>query len=238
VRIRELVERLQVEDLVLAGVVLLGPVLTSASGSFGAGVLSSERDPVGGLFALLAAIGAMAAVATRVPGESRVDASTDRYWIIGPFLGAIGLTAGNALERLGIEGGDVVTGPAFLVALLAMIFADRLPVVERPIRRLLVAPFVVLSGAVFGHLTADVTSALAGVTDLPALLVHPQALGLIVTIVSISLAVSWIFYAMLVFAPRELSDPGTPTRWWAFRFGVFWASVLVSLAIGGAPVVL
>jgi hypothetical protein len=213
-------------------------VAGSSSGAIANALLDREPDPLLGAFALLAAIGAMVALATRVPGESRSLEPESRYWIIGPFVGAVGLTAGSSLELLGIEGGDIVTGPALIVAVLSVVFAARLPIVERPVRRLLMAPFVLLSGAVFQGLAAELMGALTGVVDLPAVLAHPDAIQLLLLIITVSLAVSWIFYAMLVFAPRELADPGAPTRWWALRFGLFWASVIVGLMLGGsAPIV-
>jgi hypothetical protein len=232
--------RIQAEDVALALVVLLGPLLAGGStGAIADALLGRQRDPLLGAFALIAAIGAMVALATRVPGESRSLEAEGRYWIIGPFVGAVGLTAGSSLELMGIEGGDILTGPALIVAVLSVIFADRLPVVERPVRRLLMAPFVLLSGAVFQGLAAELMAALTGVVDLPAVLAHPDAIQLIVLIVGVSLAVSWIFYAMLVFAPRELADPGAPTRWWALRFGLFWVSVIVGLMLGGgAPIII
>jgi hypothetical protein len=233
-----LISRIQVEDLALVGVVLLGALLgEGATASVAQSILERERDPLLGAVSLIAAVGAMVAMATRVPGESRVDRSERRYWIVGPFIGAVGFTCGSALELLGIESGDVVTGPALLVAILSLVFADRLPVVERPVRRLLVAPFVLLSGAVFQGLTAELMTGLAGVVDLPTLLASPDGLQLVALVVGVSLAVSWIFYSMLVFAPRELADPGAPTAWWAVRFGVFWVSVVAGLVLGSTPVI-
>jgi hypothetical protein len=234
-----LTSRVQVEDFALVGVVLLGALLGGgADRSIARSILDREQDPLLGAISLIAALGAIVAMATRVPGESRVDRSERRYWIVGPFIGAVGFTSGSALEQLGIAGGDVVTGPALLFTILSVVFADRLPVVERPVRRLLTAPFVLLSGAVFQGLTAELMTGLAGVVDLPTILAAPDAVQLVALVVGISLAVSWIFYSMLVFAPRELADPGAPTAWWVLRFGVFWVSVVASLVLGSAPLIL
>jgi len=236
--------RIQLEDVALALLLLVGPLL-SGRGSAGAdptglgiGFLSRETDPLLGIFALVAAIGAIAALATRVPGESRVVDEGGRAWIIGPLVGAIGLTTGNALELIGLEGGDIFTGPAMVVAVLSFVFASRLPVVQRPVRRLLVAPFLLLSGAVFQGLVAEFTSSFDGSVDLPALLAEANAIPLIATVAAIVLAVSWIFYAMLIFAPRELADPGAPTRSWTVRYLVFLVSLVVALLLGGTTPVL
>ncbi len=240
---RKLLARIQLEDVALALLLLLGPLLSGDGDGadpnrLGSGFLRRETDPALGLFALVAAIGAIAALATRVPGESRVVDEGGRAWIIGPLVGAIGLTTGNALELMGLEGGDIVTGPAMVAAVLSFVFASRLPVVQRPVRRLLVAPFLLLSGAVFQGLVAEFTASVDGLVDLPALLAEANAISLLVTVAAIILAVSWIFYAMLIFAPRELADPGAPTRSWAVRYLVFLVSLVVALLLGGSTPVL
>lgn len=236
--LRSAFAQIQLEDLALALLLLLGPLLGGAGGGLSLGSLRGEPDPLLGIFALVAALGAIVALATRVPGESRLVDTEGRAWFIGPFVGAIGFTAGNALELLGLEGGDIVTGPAMIVAVGSFVFASRLPVVERPVRRLLVAPFLLLSGAVFQGLVAEFTGSTAGFVDLTALLAGPDAIPLLATIAVIVLAVSWIFYAMLIFAPRELADPGAPTRSWVLRYLIFVGSLVAALLLGGTtPVV-
>jgi hypothetical protein len=227
----------------LAALLLLAPLVgggfgSGDSGGASLGSLRGVADPLLGSFALVAAIGAIVALATRVPGESRILDADGRAWIIGPLVGAIGLTAGSALELLGIDGGDIVTGPAMIVAVGSFVFASRLPVVQRPIRRLLVAPFVLLSGAVFQGLVTDFTGSVTGFVDLPALLADSNVISLMATVVVIILAVSWIFYSMLIFAPRELADPGAPTRDWAARYLVFLVSLVLALLLGGNSPVL
>lgn len=82
--------RIQLEDVALALLLLLGPPLSrgEASGDGAVGLLVRAPDPLVGLFALVAALGAILALATRVPGESRLVDSGGRAWIIGPFIGA------------------------------------------------------------------------------------------------------------------------------------------------------
>ncbi len=125
-----------------------------------------------------------------------------------------------------------------VVAVLSFVFASRLPVVQRHVRRLLVAPFLLLSGAVFQGLVAEFTSSVDGFVHLPALLANPNAILLLITVAAIILAVSWIFYSMLIFAPRELADPGAPTRSWAVRYLVFLVCLVVALLLGGSTPVL
>jgi hypothetical protein len=71
---RRLTSGIQLEDLALVAVVLLGPLLAGeATGSIADDLLGGGRDPVLGVVAVVAAVGAMAALATRVPSESRID---------------------------------------------------------------------------------------------------------------------------------------------------------------------
>lgn len=138
---------LQPEDALIALVVLVVSALP-AEGDVANLIPGRGPSVVGGLIALLAVIGAMVAMATRVPRQTALEVPDSRLWLIGPLIGAIGLTAGDALSRMGVRGGGILTVPALFVAILAAVFADRLPVVAAPIRRLLVMPFVLLSNRV------------------------------------------------------------------------------------------
>ena len=66
---------LQPEDLALAGLMLLAPLLGGGADerSIADALLDGGHDPAVGSIALLATVGAIVAMATRVPGESRVD---------------------------------------------------------------------------------------------------------------------------------------------------------------------
>lgn len=51
-------------------------------------------------------------------------------------------------------------------------------------------------------------------------------------------AAATMFYLMLVFAPRELADPGAPRLAWIIRYALFLVTLGVALLIGGFPAVL
>jgi len=236
----ELVRRIQLEDLALVALTLLWPLLAGANSLVP--VLAEGNEALGGLIALIAAVGAMAAMATRVPGESRVDLARpdalgiepSRIWIIGPFIGAVGFVAGDALDRLGLPGGDALIGIAFVVATAALLLGNRLPVISRELRRVLVAPFVFLSAVFFQSLAADLLEGLGGPDGPLVGLLTLEQLGLALTVLAVIAFVGGIFYTMLIFVPRELADPGASTRSWVVRYAIFFASLAIALYLGDA----
>jgi hypothetical protein len=207
-------------------------------------VVGDAQSQLGALVALLAAIGAIVAMATRVPGEARLESRVEgmepeRLWMIGPFIGAVGFVAGDSLGRLGLPGGDALVGVAFLVVLASVLLANHLPVVSRDLRRLMVAPFVFLSAVFLQTLSGEVVQMLGGEGGLAAGLLAPEQLALAVTFLVILTFVGGIFYMMLIFVPRELADPGASTRAWLLRFGLFYVSLLAAILLGSAvPIVI
>jgi hypothetical protein len=233
------VSHIQVEDITLALVLVATPFfapLTDLLPIFG-----PEDDFLGGLVAFLAALGAIVAMATRVPDENRLEKPTAdelpvRIWLVGPFVGAVGFVAGDSLERMGLPGGDSLIGIAAIVAVVAFVFAKRLPVVPRNVRRLLVGPFVLLCGAFLQQFAADFTSSFAGVDVLGQLLALNNPV-LVINLLGILGFAALVFYEMFVFAPRELADPGASTLSWAVRFAIFYISlVFATLAGSSGPV--
>ena len=143
---------LRTEDLLLAAwnavgvplvaVSVLGPVLT----------LGDEPDPVAGLVQMLAVLGAIVAVATRPTGSipSAEPLGTDgRLAFYGPLVGAVAFVAGSASAYLGLGIDGFVVGTSFLIITAAMVFGDRLPVIDAGLRRALVIPFIAVCGGVF-----------------------------------------------------------------------------------------
>jgi hypothetical protein len=237
-RVRALLSHIQLEDVTLVATLLLTPFLapiTSVLPVFGDG-----NDFVGGLVAFIAAVGAIVAMATRVPDDNRFEKPAPeaqvlptRIWLVGPLIGAVGFLAGDSLDRMGLPGGDALVGIAFVVAMVTFLAGRRLPVVSRNTRRLLVAPFVLLSAAFLQQLAAEFTGAFAG-TDLLGQLLALNNLPLVIELFGILGFVALIFYEMFVFAPRELADPGASSLSWAVRFAIFYLSLVIALFAGGS----
>lgn len=172
-RLRGVLSHIQAEDITLALVLVATPFVAPITDLLP--IFGPANDFLGGLVAFLAAVGAIVAMATRVPDENRLEKPADdalpvRLWLVGPFIGAVGFVTGDSLERMGLPGGDPLIGIAVIVAVIAFVFAKRLPVVPRNVRRLLVGPFVLLCAAFLQQFAADFTSSFAGVDVLGQLL--------------------------------------------------------------------
>jgi hypothetical protein len=238
---RGLLARLQVEDLGIGAIMLVSALLPT--GGWGEGFLHPwSDDPLSALLSLVAAVGAIVALATRVPGEARFDTSRGsedtRAWMIGPFIGGVSFVGGTSLDRLGLPGGELLIFLALAAAVASFVLGHRLPVVSRPTRRLLVAPFVVMAAVLFHDLASVVVEGFAETQNLTAWLLAPENLILTLSILAIIGFAGWIFYAMLIFVPRELADPGGSTRSWAVRFGFFYLTLIAAMFLGGAVPVL
>jgi hypothetical protein len=240
--LRAALRHVQVEDLTLALILIATPFLAPITNVLP--IFGSGNDFLGGLVAFMAAVGAIAAMATRVPDENRLEkpaatpaANQDllpvRIWLVGPFIGAVGFVAGDSLDRMGMPGGDALVGIAFVVAMISFVAARRLPVVSRNVRRLLVGPFVLLSGAFLQQFAAEFTSSFAG-TDVLGQLLALHNVVFVMEVAGILGFAALIFYEMFVFAPRELADPGASTLAWAIRFAIFYVSLLVAILVGSS----
>ncbi len=255
--IERLHRALQPEDLLLAVVLVVLPLLGGSAGEPPPGFFEDRVDVLGGFFAIAAAVGAIACMATRSPGDSPLDPARPgtvagaprapravdidaRMALIGPYIGGVALVGAQGFEKLGIGGGDWLAGPAFIVAIGAFILADRLPVVRPRVRRALVTPFVLVAGGIFEGFTGDITRGLdlravvrdltSGVnaTGVPG---EPGSVGLAVFVYGMVVAGTAVFYAMLVLAPRELAAPAGDGRRWVVRYLVFLVSLLAGLAL-------
>lgn len=237
-RLRALLTHVQIEDVTLALILIATPFLapiTSVLPIFGEG-----NDFLGGLVSFMAAVGAIVAMATRVPDDNRFEKPAPdenvlptRIWLVGPFIGAVGFVAGDSLDRMGLPGGEALIGIAFVVAVIVFVAGRRLPVVSRNVRRLLVGPFVLLCGAFLRQIAADFTSSFAG-TDVLGQLLALNDPGLVISLFGILGFAALIFYEMLVFAPRELADPGASALSWAIRFAIFYVSLVIAILAGSS----
>jgi hypothetical protein len=222
---------LRAEDLLLAAWNAAGVPLVATAGLAPVISLGDAPDPVAGAVQLLAVLGAIVAVATRPTGSVAVaePLGTDaRLAFYGPLVGAVAFVSGSASAYLGLGIDGLIVGTSFMVITAAMVFGDRLPVIDAGLRRVLVVPFIAVCAGVFDGFAADIL----GDLDVPALIgaltVDETGFGLF--IVGMLVAALAAFYAALVVAPRMLVDPesigGCLT--WPVRFVLY----LVSAALG------
>ena len=216
---------LRAEDLLLAGwIVVAAPLLAQAGGTAGP---FETGHPIVGLLALAGFGGALTCLATRSPDPVAGTASTrGRSGVvnsasIGPLVGGLMLVGGTAFAELGWAP-EAVFGPTFAAVVVLGLLQARLPVVPTAVRRGLVTPYTLAAGGLFWNIVRAVTSGLdfsqlggsfPGVSSGAAVVAGMLTLG------------AAVYYAMLIYAPRQIAErEGRPLVWLA-RFGLFVVSV-------------
>jgi hypothetical protein len=218
---------LRIEDWLLVGwVALVAPLLARlqpAAGPFDAG------QPVQGAVRLVAVLGAIACLAARVPrGTSAGPGLLDRA-AIGPFVGGLLLVAISGAGALALPS----WGPYVLVAIalaVGLVMRIVVPPLGPAMRRALVAPFVLVTGGLFWSvIDAVMGPSSSGLPSPAALLAAPNRplLGFLVVF-------SAVYYAMLVFAPRQVAEREGGPITWVVRYAAFLAGVLLGVGWLGA----
>jgi hypothetical protein len=208
----------RVEDWLLAGwVAIVAPAaihLQPASGIFDPG------RPLDGLAGIVAIAGATVCLVTR-PADTPAS-GLGISGAVGPFVGGLLLVILSTASALELS---EAAGVALAVAIagLAVVARLRWPKVPAIVRRALVTPYVLVAGGLFWSLIGAVTSGGDVVTGIRQ--AAPSDIRGVLPIVGFLLAFSAIYYAMLVYAPRQVAErEGGPVAW-IVRFALFVASV-------------
>ena len=225
VRTRGGISVLVVEDWLLAGwVAIASPALFRIHG--GAGPFDPGA-PLVGTLRLASVLGALVCLAARRPKAEpgRTDGSILQRGAAGPLCGGLLL--------VGISGFIAVDAPSGLVlalvlaSLVAMIVVHvAAPPLSVVARRVLVTPFVMVAGGLFWSLIAAVIGEPGGTTT-EAVVADPQAA---LTAIAFLLAFSAVYYAMLVYAPRQVAERDGGVVTWLLRYALFVAGVVAGLA--------
>lgn len=221
---------LHLEDAALAGWNALGVPLVTLSALRPVVELGGQPNTLAGVIQLLAVVGVIVAIATRptgaAPASANEPARTVLPYTIGPLIGGIASVAGSASTYLGVE----IDGPAIALAGLALVAAlalgDRLPVVDRNLRRVLVLPFIFVSAGVFNRFAADLLDGLR-IATLGGRSLSADA-GFALFLVGLLVGGLAVFYAALVAAPRQLADPEHGGGW-AVRFVLYLLSAILGI---------
>ena len=221
-RLAWLMNLVRAEDWLLGGwVVIASPVLghlDSNAGPF------DPNQPLNGAVRLLAVLGALICLVT---GRSDAPGGGSGTFQIGgttgPLVGGLLLVATSGSTGLGLSG---ALGTVALVGAIVLVIAVRLrwPALPTAVRRALVTPFVLASAGIYWNIVDSVTGggnwlSQTGGADL-------QTIG---AVIGVLIAFSAVFYAMLVYAPRQVAEPEGSGQAWLVRYALFAASTILGL---------
>lgn len=213
------------EDWLLAGwVALATPLLFRVQG--GAGPFDGGA-PLLGVIRLASVFGALICLAARrdPKGGTPRGASILERGAAGPLCGGLLLVAISGFTAL-----DVTSGPGLAVvaaAIVAMIVVRVfVPPLAVAVRRVLVTPFVMVAGGLFWTFIAAVSGEPGSASVVTAVADPRTALAA----AGFLLAFSAIYYAMLVYAPRQVAEREGGLMTWILRYALFVAGVIFGLA--------
>jgi hypothetical protein len=231
---------IRAEDLALAGWIgLVAPAFAQAGGT--AGPFDSGH-PIDGVIRLAGFCGAIACLATRSPvapvapgraaDDSAAAAARDRPAAlnsasVGPLVGGRMLVGGSALAEFGVDPAAAFV-PAFGIVMVLALAQSHLPVLPTSVRRALVTPYLMAAGGLFWSVVRQVIGGLGSGSGSGT----GVAIGALPTIagpIGLLILGSAVYYAMLIYAPRQIAErEGGPIEWLA-RFGLFVASLGLGL---------
>jgi hypothetical protein len=216
---------LRAEDLVLALWIAIAAPLLVTHGSF---ELLETGRPLDGVL-MLASVAAAILCLVSHPAIESGDWAPIGAWI-GPLTGGALLVAMSGFSALGApEGWTTPIAVAVLVGIaIVRLVAGTL---SASVRRALVTPFILVSGSLFWSVINAVigpsgSSTISAQELRDALANNTPGAGLFTLVL---LAFTAVYYAMLVYAPRQVAErEGGPVTW-LVRYGLFVASVLFGL---------
>lgn len=213
------------EDWLLAAWVSIAtPILFRAQG--GGGPFDAGA-PLLGTLRIIAVAGALICLAARrTPSDVAASGpSIITGGAVGPLVGAILLVSISGFTAIDLpSGAGTFLVIAALVGMIVVHFA--VPPLAAPIRRVLVTPFVLVSGSLFWTFIAAVTGEPGSATPAAAV-ANP---GTALAAGGFLIAFSGVFYVMLIFAPRQVADREGGLVTWLFRYVLFAAGVVAGLA--------
>jgi hypothetical protein len=229
VRLVRLASAVRLEDWVLAGwIAIAAPIAGQIDGS--AGPFDSGR-PIDGVLCIVGVLGALICLATgRSDAPPDAGPGTLERASIGPLTGGLLLVAVSGSAALGLAG---AAGWAVVIAGLVVVVAVRLrwPALSTSVRRTLVTPFLLATGGIFWMIVDQVAGggSLLGAVTTGAGGSAPD-LQTVAFVLAALAAFSAVYYAMLVYAPRQVAEPEGGPVTWLVRYGIFLASVVVGIA--------
>jgi hypothetical protein len=167
--------------------------------------------------------------ARRAPAEKAEPSMLNRG-TVGPFVGGLLLVTISGFTAL--DAGSQLALPALvLAAILAAFVHFAVPPLPVIARRVLVTPFVAVAAGIYWNVIAELTGG-HGFTITPTqALSDPHAAELILGFL---VAFSAVYYAMLIYAPRQVATREGGLVEWVIRYALFVVSVLLGVGWLGA----
>ena len=232
---------LRAEDWLLAGWIVVAAPLASLAG--GSGGPFDSGHPIAGLIMVAGFCGALTCLATRDSGAEGGSGGSSANpgddlggnpdagpgvldsGAIGPLVGGLMLVGGTGFAELGLQPEAAFPIALVGVAVLAVLGSHR-PRVPRATRRALVTPYVLAAGWLFWGVVHAITG---GVDLAAAFAASPSSASAgVATAVGLLILGAAAYYAMLIYAPRQIAErEGGPAQW-VIRFALF----VVSIALG------
>ena len=173
-----------------------------------------------GLLYLAAVVGAVVCIASRSSDQGDGRRNTA---LVGPFVGGLLLIGISSASALGFTS-TIGTVFIILLGLVALIVRMRLTV-KTIVRRALITPYILVTGNVFWGLIDAVTGGGELIGRLRA--VPLSNLASVAPVAGFLLAFSAVYYAMLIYAPRQVAESEGGPVTWILRYLLFVASTLL-----------
>lgn len=179
---------------------------------------------------LLAVLGGLLVLVTRAPGQSQEVASTSGVSGFArlPMLVTITYFLLYGFSAFGAElPFSLLCGLIGVYFIAGMLF-QRLPVVDIPLRRILISPMIVLGSWNFGALMRTFFKGFDAGAVLNSPAIRDPNSSFTFTLGLLFAAVV-LFYLVFILAPRQIAYPGGSWREWAERFALYILGVVLNL---------
>jgi hypothetical protein len=145
---------------------------------------------------------------------------------VGPLVGGLMLVGGTGFAELGLDPAALFV-PTFAAVVVLALAQSRLPAVSTPVRRALVTPYLLSAGGIFWGIVHAVTAGLDIAGQFGSSMAGVAA-G-VAAVAGVFIVGAAVYYAMLIYAPRQIAErEGGPIQW-LVRFALFVASVVVGV---------
>ncbi len=206
-------------------VAIASPLLFRVGGDKGP---FDSGQPLEGLLRIGAVLGVLVCLAARrkvEAGRPQQPSLLNRA-SVGPFVGGLLLVTISGFTALAAPTPAVyATLGAAAIGMVAIRIA--LPPISVFVRRALVSPFVMVAGGLYWTFIESVIGTPGAATLRNSARIDPHSAELALLFL---VAFSAVYYAMLVYAPRQIADREGGTVEWLLRYAVF--AVSIALGIG------